>query len=92
MRSFKQRPISQTNTNINLVRKRYGQRKVKLIKQPGSFCCAFDGTGIELFITVFLCFDYEFFFNRDHDLCEKGIKRFPLKYQQIIQKNGAYFK
>ncbi|GFU52233.1 histone-lysine N-methyltransferase SETMAR [Trichonephila clavipes] len=32
----------------------------------------------------------EFFVNKNQDLCERGVMKLPLKWQQIIQQNGAY--
>ncbi|GFW83550.1 transposase [Trichonephila clavipes] len=32
----------------------------------------------------------EFFANKDQDFYERGIMKLPLKWQQIIQQNGAY--
>ncbi|GFU81664.1 mariner Mos1 transposase [Trichonephila clavipes] len=32
----------------------------------------------------------EFFANKDQDFCDRGIMKLPLKWQQIVQQNGAY--
>ena len=32
----------------------------------------------------------EFFANKDQDFYERGIMKLPLKWQQIIEQNGAY--